>query len=194
MKMNLVKSGVLAAAVCAAVLSSGCHTPQPSVPVKSGFLSSYNNLVQVDATTWRYLDTQRLPRYTSFQIRSVKVLFDEFDGKPLTAEQREKVTNYLREAITKALTPAYPIVTAPGFNVGQIDVAITKAAKEGGRLELWVEGEILDSYTRVQVAAVMKSELGKNYLGDWWDRVSAKEMMDGWAEQLRKTIDAAHGK
>jgi len=194
MKMNRLKTAVLAGTLLATALSTGCHTPKPSVPVQSGFLSSYNNLVQVDATTWRYLDTQRLPRYTAFQIRTVKVLFDEFDGKPLTAEQRDKVTNHLREAITKALTPAYPIVTDPGVNVGQIDVAITKAGKTGDRLDLWVEGEIVDSYSRFQVAAVMKSELGKNYLGNWWDRVSAREMMDKWAAQLRQTIDAAHGK
>lgn len=194
MKMNLVKTGVLTGTLLAAALWTGCHTPKPSVPVQSGFLSSYHHLVQVDASTWRYLDTDRLPRYTAFQIRKVEVLFDEFDGKPLTSEQREKVTSYLREAITKALTPAYPIVTAPGVNVGQIDVAVTKATKTGDRLDLWVEGQILDSYSSVQVAAVMKSELGKNYVGNWWDRVSAREMMDKWAEQLRKTIDAAHGK
>lgn len=194
MKSKLIQSGIYASVLLAAALASGCKTPKPTVPVQSGFLSTYNNLVQVDASTWRYLDTQRLPRYTSFQIKTIKVAFDEFDGKPLTPEQRDKVTSYLRDAITRALTPAYPVVTAPSVSTGQINVAITSASKRGERLDLWVEGEILDSYSSVQVAAVMKSELGKNYLGNWWDRVSAKEMMDKWAEQLRKTIDAAHGK
>src|SRR5262245_35213209 len=85
MKMNLAKTAALTGTLLVTALSTGCHTPKPTVPVQSGFLSSYNNLVQVDASTWRYVDMQRLPRYTSFQIRTVKVMFDEFDGKPLTA-------------------------------------------------------------------------------------------------------------
>jgi hypothetical protein len=39
---------------------------------------------------------------------------------------------------------------------------------------------------------VVKSALGEAYLGEWWNKVSAREIMDGWAARLRQTVDEAH--
>jgi hypothetical protein len=46
----------------------------------------------------------------------------------------------------------------------------------------------------VQVVAVVRTELGKDYLGRWWDGHSARELMDAWAQRFRQGVDQAHGK
>jgi len=40
----------------------------------------------------------------------------------------------------------------------------------------------------------VRTDLGKIYLGDWWDRPSAKEVIDGWSQRLRQAIDSAHAR
>jgi len=108
--------------------------------------------------------------------------------------RKQKVADYLREAVTKALSDRYPIVTSGGLDVAEIRVAVTEAYKTGNRLGLTVEGEINDSYSTFQAAAVMRTELGEAYLGDWWDGPSAKQIIDAWASRLREVIDIAHSR
>jgi hypothetical protein len=104
------------------------------------------------------------------------------------------VSDYLRESITKALSDAYPIVNSGGADVGELRVAITDAYKNGNRVGLTVEGEIFDSYSGYQGAAVMRAEPGEAYVGDWWDAPSVKQIIDKWSARLRQAIDVAHGR
>lgn len=175
------------------ILVAGCasHT---FAPKQSGFLSHYHHMQRVDDTTQRYINTNRLASYNKFQITAAKCMVTEYDGKPLSLTAQQKVSDYLREAVTKALADRYPIVTSGGADVAEIRVAITDAYKTGNRLGLTVEGEINDSYSTFQAAAVMRTELGEPYLGDWWDGPSAKQIIDAWAARLRETIDIAHGR
>ncbi len=197
MKKNLSRIGItLPAAIFATaslLLVVGCasHT---FVPTKSGFLSRYNHLVKVDDLTSRYINTNRLAIYNKFQITAAKCMVTAYDGKPLPPAAQQKVADYLREAVTKALSDRYPIVTSGGLDVAEIRVAVTEAYKTGNRLGLTVEGEINDSYSTFQAAAVMRTELGEAYLGDWWDGPSAKQIIDAWASRLREVIDIAHSR
>jgi len=181
----LAATGLMLAAGCAS------HT---FAPRQSGFLSHYNHMEKVDDTTWRYVNTNRLAIYNKFQITAAKCMVTEYDGKPLSATAQQKVADYLRDSVTRALSDRYPIVTAGGVDVAEIRVAITDAYKTGTRLGLTVEGEINDSYSTFQAAAVMRTELGESYLGDWWDGPSAKQIVDAWAARLRQVIDIAHAR
>ncbi len=97
------------------------------------------------------------------------MLVNDFNGKPLKPEAQQRVAEYLREAITDAY-------------------------KTENRLGLSIEGEIIDSYSTFQVAAVMRAQLGEVYIGSEWDGRSAKQIIGGWAQRLRKSVDIAHGR
>jgi len=186
---------LLLGAAAALFLLAGCATDKDKsfTPGRSGYLSHYHHLTPVDATTSRYVDVPRLKSYNKFKISSIDILVKQYNGQPLTAEQQKKMADYVRTAITSALQDKYPVVDAPSTDTAEIRVAITDAYKSGNQVGITVEGEILDSFSAVQVAAVIRNDLGNQYLGDWWDKVSAREIVDTWAMRLRQAIDSAHG-
>ena len=181
------------AGVASVALLAGCKH-SPNAPVQSGFLYSYAKLQKVDEFTWRYMDTTRLPNYKKFMVAPVKITVTEFDGKPVTAEQREKAATFVREALVKSLSEKFPIVTEPGVDVGEVRVAITSAYKKGLQVGFTVEGAIIDSYTTVQAAAVVRSEVGEAYLGSWWDGPSFRLMIEAWAKRVREGIESVDKK
>jgi hypothetical protein len=195
MKLNRPIVGLLVGilTITLPALLTGC-AGTARTPKKAGFLSSYHHLEKVDETTSRSITPSRLALYKKFQITAANCLVTEYDGKPLPAEAQRKVAEYLRESVAKALADRYPIVSSPGAEVGEIRVAITQAYKTGNQLGLTVEGEIMDSYSAYQAAAVMRTELGKAYVGDWWDGPSAKEIIDAWAGRLRQAIDGVQSR
>jgi hypothetical protein len=190
-----IPAGLLAAAT-GLMLMAGCATSDKNAfaPHKSGFLSTYVNLKKIDDTTWRFVNTNRVSIYNKFHISAVKCLVTQYDERPVTPEQQQKVVEYLRDSITKALSDRYPIVNSGGPDVGELRVAVTDAYKTGDRLGLSIEGEIFDSLSGYQAAAVMRTELGEAYVGDWWDAKSAKDIIDKWSARLREAIDYAHGR
>jgi len=190
MKKNIA---LLVSTTAAVFLVGGC-AGQKYQPVKSGFLSQYHHMTPVDATTSRYVNAPRLASYNKFKITSAQVLVHSYNGRPITQEQQNRIADYIRASITKALQDKYPVVDASSADTAEIRVAITDAYKGGDQLGITVEGEIQDSYSAVQVAAVMRTDLGSIYLGDWWDKTSAREIVDGWSQRLRETVDAAHAK
>ncbi len=179
---------IMAAAGLAVLAGCSSHARAPS---KSGFLSHYHNMTKVDDTTWRYVNKNRLNLYTKFHISDVQVVAKEYNGEPLSDEAKDRIRSYLQDAVSKALVDKYPIVTTPGMDVGELRLALTDAYKTGTRVGLTVEGEIMDSLSTYQAAAVMRTELGESYVGSWWDAPSAKQIIDAWAARLRQAIDDA---
>lgn len=182
---------LLLTTVAAACLLAGCAGKRYR-PGQSGYLSHYHHMTPVDATTSRYVDAPRLKSYNKFKISSVDVLVEKYNGKPITPEQRVRMADYIRQSIKSALQDKYPVVDAPATDTAEMRVAITDVYKSGNQVGITLEGEILDSYSAVQVAAVIRNDLGKHYLGDWWDKASAKEIVDGWSARLREAVDSAH--
>jgi len=174
-------------------LLTGC-AGQKQQPTRSGFLSRYHHLESVDGTTSRYVDAARLKSYNKFKIASVQVPLKTYNGKAVTLEQQKKIADYLRSSLTTALQSKYSVVETPSTDTAEIRIAVTEAYKSGNQLGITVEGEIQDSYSGVQVAAVVRTDLGAVYLGDWWDKTSAKEIVDGWSQRLVQAIDSAHGR
>lgn len=186
-------TALMLSAAAAVGLLAGC-AGQKHTHAHSGFLSHYHHLTPVDATTSRYVNAPRLATYNKFKIASIQILVKEYDGKPITAEQKKRMTDYIRTSLTSALQSKYPVVENPSTDTAEIRIAMTDAYKSGNQLGVSVEGEILDSYSSVQVAAVVRTDLGKLYLGDWWDKTSAREVVDGWSQRLRQAVDSAHTK
>jgi hypothetical protein len=177
------------------VLATGCGTTHKAeAPTQSGFLQTYRHLEKVDDSTYRYVNAERLPRYKRFHVFPVKVLATQFKDHPLTPEQTQKISEFVGKAIANALSDRYPIVTDPGADVGEIHVAITKAYKLGNQVGYSMEGEILDSYSNVQVAAVRRSEIGEARLGDWWEGPTFKGMIEAWAKRVRQALDQVNAK
>jgi hypothetical protein len=208
MKSNLYRIGTHAVLALVAAsglaLLAGC-AGHARAPEASGFLTHYCQLNRVDDLTWRYINTNRLSNFDRFRIGDVKVLATYFEGKSISDETKQKVEDYVRDAVRKALADRYSIVTAPAPDVADIRVAITAAYKTENHLGLTVEGEILDSQTSAQLAAgaqvdvsaqlgaVMRTELSQQYYSSYWDAPGTRELITEWASRLRKAIDAAHG-
>ena len=130
---------------------------------------------------------------TSSSSAPVKVLFNDLEGKPVTAEQRQRASDFVRQTIVAAVSTRYPVVSDPGPDVAEIRIAVTEAYRTGGKLGLCVQGEILDN-SNTQVAAVVRTELSELYVPDWENKATAREMVEEWAQRLLKLIDEAHGK
>jgi len=195
-RIGLTIPAALLGAAAGLMLLAGCASENKAefAPHNSGFLSSYHRLKKVDDTDWRYVDTNRVSIYNKFHLSAVKCLVTQYDERPVTPEQQQKVVDYLRGAVTKALGDRYPIVGNGGPDVGELRLAVTDAYKTGDRLGISVEGEIFDSLSGYQAAAVKRTELSEARPGDWWDATNAREIIDRWAGSLREGIDAAHGR
>jgi hypothetical protein len=168
----------------------GCKTT-PQMTNRPDFLSTLNHLQKVDDTTWRYVNAPLLGNCNKFLVSPVKVLFNEIDGKPLTAEQLQRTSDFVHQAFAWKIAERYPVVTAAGPDVAEIRIALTEGYRTGGKLGLCVQAEILDN-SNTQVGAVVKTELSEYYVQDWETKAAAKKMVEEWAQRLRKVIDDAH--
>jgi hypothetical protein len=174
-----------------AALWSGCKTT-PEIRNRPDFLTSYNHLQKVDDLNWRYVSVG-LDQCSKFIVSPVKILFNDFQGKPITAEQRQRSAEFIRQNVIQALVDRYPIVSESGPDVGEIRIALTDAYRTGGKLGLSIQGEILDN-SNTQVAAVMRTELSELYSASWENKGTARAMVETWCKRLRQVLDEAHRK
>ena len=123
---------------------------------------------------------------------------------PTTAR---RLANTLHNEVTSQLLGGgYRVVSQSGPGIARVRLAITDLRKDTAALNVLpqtrltglglggasMEGEILDSKTGRQVAAVVQTGEGARIsleglkLEDW---NSAEEVIKGWAKQLRKVLD-----
>jgi hypothetical protein len=151
---------------------------------------------------------KRLGTYSKFIIEPVVV---QLQGTPQGArpdpETRRELANFMHNAIVNAISDRYMIVSQPAPGVARIRVAITDIEKSSVALNILpqtkltgvglggasMEGEVIDSVSNEQIAAVIQSQKGSRIslagLKKWGD---AKAVMDEWAKQFRKRLDEAH--
>ena len=188
MKRNCYQSLILIALLAFA----GCKT-KPQMTNRPDFLSTYDHLQKVDTGVWRYTSPPQLANCNKFIVSPVKVLFNDIEGKPLTAEQRQRTADFVRQSISWKIAERYPVVTEPGPDVAEVRIALTEGYRTGSKLGLCIQGEIVDS-SNTQVAAVVRTELSEHYIQDWETRDTAKKMVNEWALRLRAVLDEAHAK
>jgi hypothetical protein len=181
-----------------------------SKPLETGFLSTYANLQPVSSTFMRYIAPGNpLGKYSKFIVDPVVIhLYDPSKLEKFDPQDMEHLKQYMYQAVCKALAGKYQIVPDPGPGVARLRIAITDLKKSSpvlnaipqtkmtgvGLGQAAVEGELVDSQTGKQFAAVIDSETGSRFsfagLSKWGD---VEAIMNDWAKRLSTRIDEAHG-
>src|SRR5262245_60517401 len=105
------------AAVSMLVFQDGCASKPPAQ--KSGFLSTYSNLQEVNESRMVYR-SPKLAEYDSFMIDSI-----EFTMPPqkLTPEQRAEVAKHFNKRLVELVQNAgLTVTTEPGVGVARVQV------------------------------------------------------------------------
>jgi len=186
-------------------------------PEQTGFLSDYSKLERDTDNRWIY-STSKTVDYSKFYIEPVAVLFEQKEDPEFSPDEIEELKQYVVTRLSLRLSEddGYEVVSGPGPGVAAFRMGITEVDASIAALNLTVytrvtgaglggiaaEGEIVDSMTGEQLAAailwgsgsrvmgrgkqVLEGEVSK--LGD------AKGVIDNWAKDIRKRIDAAHAR
>ncbi len=197
-------SCMLGSASLLVAIVAGCAT----APSPTGFLSDYSRLEPGGSQRLAFADSS-LGQYSKFIIEPVVVRFhDPAEEKKVDHETIVQLREYMEDAISKAISDRYAIVSQPGPGVARLRVALTDLDKSTPALNVLpqtkltglgvggaaMEAELLDSQTGVQIAAVVQKKKGSmlsfSGLKKWGD---AKAVMDAWAKRFRERLDEAHG-
>jgi len=216
---------------CASVvlLVSSCSPSASRVTVKrisagqefSGLLSSYTNLKPNPnfANTKSYVSldpAKNIHRYLAVIIdRPVVYISSDADKRAFSDRGVAALTEYFQDAITDAVSDAFPVVQSSGPLVLRLRSAIVGVdvgpetqgdPKDSNRLEhalniekVGVEMEVVDSETGEQIAAAVdRQNLGEGAMigSVIFSREekfrAATRAFDGWAARLRQFLDSAH--
>lgn len=122
----IILSSLLLTGGCTTNLTTGSGTQRPAY---TEFLSQPGRLRPVPdgsgALAW--VDTEAdLKRYDKFLIEPIQVrLADDAGHKTVDPAQLKALTDYLNQAIAKALAPTYEVVNKPGPGVLRLRIALT---------------------------------------------------------------------
>jgi hypothetical protein len=211
-------------------LTTGCSR-KPAQQVKklaagaqvAGFLSSYDNLkpsrqFENTLTYVKHDDTKNVMQYFAVIVDPVELyLATNADPSKIPDRGRTALTAYFQNAITRAISDAFPVVQEPGPLVLRLRTALIGVdvgtamqpanVSSGGEAlayaidigKVGVEMEMVDSVTGEQIAAAIdRQNLGSGAIvgAVAFSRdeqfAAAKEAFDGWAVRLREFLDSAH--
>ncbi|MEM1356185.1 MAG: DUF3313 family protein [Planctomycetota bacterium] len=189
--------GLLVASI---VLLAGCRAEPPP---RTGFLSTYNNLAEIDRSTYRYVSDE-IGAYRVLTIDPVQLRVADADTR-LSEEQLAEASAHFVTRLKKELVEAgYTILPEQnriGYPAGtlQVRLAITDARSATVLLNLHpgskltgagtgggaMEGEMVDAVTGRQLAAFIQSGRGSQFEFDQFNRLDdIKDVINGWAEQI----------
>ena len=199
---------LMAVAVIVMAMQYGCG---PKRPQTTGFLSDYSRLEAVSDTSMRFVNMQKLGRYSKFILDPVDVHFHRTSkGTDLSSEELAELGQlgrYMYSAIHNAVLDHYSIVRKSGPGIARIRIALTDIEKSSPALNVIphtklvgvglggasMEAEVVDSVTGEQIGAVVLSQKGKRLslegLSKWGD---AKAVIDDWAQRFKERLDEAH--
>jgi hypothetical protein len=211
-------------------MATGCsqQKPQGGVQLKkmaagaqyAGFLSTYDNLkpnpnFESTVSFVKQDDVKNVRKYFAMIVDPVEVyVSSNADVSKLPDRGRTALTAYFQNAMTRAVSDAFPLVHEPGPLVLRmrlalvgVDVGAEQQGAEGDNAlkhaidigKVGVEMEMVDSVTGEQiVAAVDRHNLGAGatvgtvaFTRDE-KAAAAKEAFDGWATRLREFLDSVH--
>jgi hypothetical protein len=174
----------------------------------TGFLTDYSQLRSLTSNELRYVAPAKDFHYSQFIIDPIEVHFHKkAKGGDTDIAELNKLTQYMFEAMHKALQDHYQVVRQPGPGVARIRVAITDIQKSSPALNVLpasklmgkgiggvsMEGEMLDSVTGRQMAAVVQSQKGEmmslSGLSKYGD---ARAVIDDWAQKMVQHIAEAN--
>lgn len=190
-------------------LAAGCATVQD--PGQAGYLSDYSNLEEIDENRLLY-DSGNLGNYSKFIIEPVAMLYHQPEEKRIFSdEELEDLQAHFKTAVNEALTKGggYQVVEVSASGTARLRIGITDVDDTIGALNITIytkitgaglggaamEGELVDSMTGEQLAAISQWGSGSRFLRAGFTHTGdAKILMDRWAKALRKMIDEAHGR
>jgi len=190
------------------IVLAGCAAPVEE-PERAGFLSDYSKLEMVEDDHLSYVG-DRMGEYDMFIIDPVVVLFQRDPENPtFSDEQIEKLKAYVVRELTEQLTrdDGYSVVTEPGPGVARLHIGLTEVEETIGVLNLSIytkitglglggasaEGEMVDSVTGEQIAAMVRWGTGSRVLkAGLTPTGDAKIAIDKWAKHVRKLLDEQH--
>ena len=190
----------------------------------AGFLSSYANLKPSPRfeNTLAFVkqdDVKNVRKYFAVIIDPVEIFVaTNADVSKIPDRGRTALAAYFQNAITRAVSDAFPVVTEPGPLVLRLRTALIgvdagaaiPADQKGGAdglenaidiSKVGVEMEMVDSVSGEQIlAAIDRQHLGAGATVDS-EAISrdekseaAREAFDGWAQRLRDFLDSAQEK
>jgi len=184
-----------------ALTGAGCTSSSPPPP--SGFLSDYSALeVADDDGTHRYASPE-LKNYNAFIVDPVELRNQGKKTSVRTAEQTE-VARYFTESLADTLRRhGYRVVDTPGAGVARFRVALTdiqaskwwrnhqpQAVEASGTGGAAMEGEVVDSVTGRQVAAVIQRGQGQQAALDEFSTLDdVKDTIDQWTRSAAARLD-----
>jgi hypothetical protein len=153
-----------------------------------------------------------MDEYSSFIIEPIAILYRrDPEHQEFTDEELEKFKTYLVDKLTKELTKddGFPVVTEPGPGVVRMRIGLTEVEQTIGVLNVSIytkitglglggvsaEGEMVDSVTGEQIAAMVRWGTGSRILQAGLTKTGdAKIAINKWAEDLREMLDQVHGR
>jgi len=187
----------------AAALLGGCSSAPEAT--QTGFISSYAKLQPVNDSRMRYV-SPAMKNYKTFIIDPVQMSSEKGAMKP---EDRAEVANYFRESLTKVLKErGYGVTDKAGHDVARIRLAMTNVNESkwwmkvhpasslagAGRAGAAMEGEVIDSVTGEQLAAVVQSSVGSQFtVGNFSTVADVKNIIDSWAKNAGDRLDEIRG-
>jgi hypothetical protein len=190
-------------------MAAGCATVQD--PGQAGFLSDYSNLEEVNENHLVYL-SGNAGNYSKFIVDPVAMLYGQPEEKRIFSdEELEDLQVHFKTAVIEALTEddGYQVVEVAGPGTARLRIGITDVDDTIGALNITIytkitgaglggaamEGEVVDSMTGEQIAAVSRWGSGSRFLRAGFTHTGdAKILMDRWAKDFRKRLDDAHGR
>ncbi len=186
-------------------------------PERTGFLSDYSKLEEGTDDQWRYAGP-KVGEYSKFYIEPVAILFKQKEDPEFSPDELEELKEYVVVRLGQRLAEddGYEVVFGPGPGVAILRMGITEVDASIAALNLSVytrvtgaglggiaaEGELVDSMTGEQLAAAIRWGSGSRVLGRGTQIIKgevsklgdAKLVIDNWAKDIRKRIDAAHAR
>jgi hypothetical protein len=190
---KVASSGLLVATLALV----GCQSKPPAY---QGFISDYSKLQKQEGDAMRYV-SPNLANYNTFLIDPPQVS----EGSKLSAKERAEVAKYFQDSFGKALKKhGYQVVQQQDEGVARIRVAVTDVQESKWYLNLHpasklsgagtggasMEGEVVDSVTGEQLAAVVQVGKGNQFELDTFSKLDdIKDTIDKWAENAATRLD-----
>lgn len=192
--------------ICMLVIGFTVHAQDPSSQQQaanerdvSGFLGDYSNLTpdpkNSDLLLYEKGDRSDMKRYNKFMIDPITIyLLPEAQSRGFDPDDMERLAQYFHDAVADELKKggAYEIVTTPGPDVLELNVAITNVEPTGGKKnaaataattaasvatvpgislavprlsigKVSIEGEMLDSTSGDRLVAFVTSKGGRRW-------------------------------
>lgn len=174
---------------------------------RTGFLSDYSSLQEHSPMSYRYLGPRETLRaYATFIIDPVRV-YHHGGEAAAPSKDLQDLAEYFRAALIDAMDDAYPVVTTPGPGIARVRLALTNVKKSSwwmnlhpaskltgaGTGEAAMEGEVVDSQTGAQLAALVESQRGSQFELDTLSAYDdARDVIDDWVKRFRARLDEIH--